>query len=219
MSLRAGAGDAFSAGMGPLRDVAVALIAGGRSTRMGTDKGRLKDAEGMEFWRGRLAVLRALGTEEVMISCRPDQKHFAESGARLVFDQWRDAGPMGGIVSCLEAMKAELLMVLGVDMPGITVENLRSLLPEPNSNQEAEAGWSQGAVFRSEQFFEPLAAVYGKIMAASGRERLERGQFSLQPWLRESVTRNHLRVVSGQVNNGTDFRNVNFPGDLPSGMH
>lgn len=197
--------------MESLRDVAVALIAGGRSTRMGVDKGRLRDAEGVEFWRGRLAVLRALGTEEMMISCRPDQEHFAGSGAELVFDRWADAGPMGGIVSCLEAMRAERLVVLGVDLPGITVENLRILL------SGADTVPRQGVVFRPGEFFEPLAAVYGKNMAAGGRERLETGRFSLQPWLREAVSRRLLRVIDGPLDPCVDFRNVNLPADLPGG--
>ena len=144
---------------------AAALIAGGRSRRMGCDKARLRTGDGVELWRRQLLVLRELGAEELLISCRPDQLHFAEEpGVRLVFDEWPDAGPLGGIVSCLESASADRLIVLGVDMPLMTAGVLRHLL----SHSRPE----RGAVFCNGRFFEPLAALYLKRMAADGQDRL-----------------------------------------------
>ncbi|MDB6134088.1 MAG: Molybdopterin-guanine dinucleotide biosynthesis protein A-like protein [Verrucomicrobiales bacterium] len=185
---------------------AVALIAGGRSVRMGTDKGRLMDARGVEWWRSRLAVLRELGAEETLISCRPDQKHFIGSGARLIFDQWPDAGPLGGVVSCLEAMTAGRLVVLGVDLPAMTGEMLRSLM--------TVSGPDQGAVFHNGRFFEPLAAVYPKDMAESGRRLLKTGNLALQPWLKEGAEAGLLKVVDPPAESQDCFRNLNSPADL-----
>ena len=163
---------------------AVALMAGGKSTRMGQDKARLVDGAGRELWQGRLDLLRELGAGEVMISCREDQRYLAGSGARLVFDRWKEAGPLGGIVSCLEAMEAPRLLVLGVDLPGVTRKMLECLL-------EAAAGGIPrgipgGAVFRRDGFLEPLVAVYPGGMAVSGRRRLEAGEFSLHGWIGEA---------------------------------
>ena len=159
------------------KTLAVALMAGGKSTRMGRDKASLPDRDGQKLWRGRLDLLRGLGAGEVLISCREEQTYWAEGGARLVFDQWADAGPLGGIVSCLEAMEAERWLVLAVDLPALTREALEALV--------AGAGRA-GAVFRCMGFLEPLVALYPKSMAAAGRRRLEAGDFSLREWILEA---------------------------------
>ena len=182
------------------KTLAVALMAGGRSTRMGRDKARLLDREGRELWRGRLELLRQLGAGEVLISCREDQGYLAESGAQLVFDQWEDAGPMGGIVSCLEAMKADRLLVLAVDLPEMTRVGLTALLT---------AAGEGGAVFRCGRFLEPLVAVYPKAMAGSGRRRLEEGEFALLEWITE--VGEEMRELQVQATEEGLFVNVNDP--------
>ncbi|RYD27080.1 MAG: molybdenum cofactor guanylyltransferase, partial [Verrucomicrobiaceae bacterium] len=151
-------------------------------------------------------MLRELGAEEMLISCRPEQDHFIGSEARLIFDQWPDAGPLGGVVSCLEAMTADRLVVLGVDLPAMTGEMLKSLM--------TVSGPDQGAVFHNGRFFEPLAAVYPKRMAESGRRRLEMGDLALQPWLREGAQAGLLKVVELPGESRDCFRNLNSPADL-----
>lgn len=177
--------------------LAAALIAGGKSTRMGRDKACLMNRDGRELWRGRLELLREMAAGEVLLSCRGDQDYLAGSGARLVLDQWENAGPLGGIVSCLEAMASDRLLVLAVDLPAMTREGLEALL-------EAAGGWSpatgtvsqaslppedgtlSGAVFRCGGYSEPLVAVYPKSMAVSGRRRLEAGEYALRGWIDEA---------------------------------
>ena len=180
--------------------LAVALMAGGRSTRMGRDKALLVDRKGREFWRGRLELLRQMGAAEVFISCREDQGYLAESGARLVFDQWENTGPMGGIVSCLEAMEADRLLVLAVDLPEMTRAELTALLT---------AAGEGGAVFRCGRFLEPLVAVYPKAMAGSGRRRLEAGEFALLEWIAEAGEA--MRGLEVPEEEAGRFVNVNDP--------
>ena len=186
--------------MKQMETLAVALMAGGRSTRMGRDKACLMDRKGREFWRGRLELLCQMGATEVFISCREDQGYLAESGAQLVFDQWENAGPMGGIVSCLEEMKADRLMVLAVDLPEMTRAGLTALLT---------AAGEGGAVFRCGRFLEPLVAVYPKAMAGSGRRRLEDGEFALLEWItKDGEVMRELQVPASEE---ALFMNVNDP--------
>lgn len=190
---------------------AVALMAGGRSSRMGRDKARLEDGDGREWWRGRLELLwsAAAGgagwSGETLISCREDQDFFVAEGARRVCDVWPGAGPLGGIVGCLEAMKSDLLLVMAVDMPLMNREVLTALLVG------AADGSGRGAVFCRNGFFEPLAAVYPKNMAAAGRRRVEAGQGAMKDWILESADRmNVLELPEKWV---PAFRNVNDPGE------
>ena len=188
------------AGMMQAGKLAVALMAGGKSTRMGRDKCGISDRDGRELWRGRLELLRELKTSEVLISCRADQTDFDGSGARLVFDQWENAGPLGGIVSCLEAMEADRLLVLGVDLPAMTRVGLDALV------DVAETG---GSVFRCGGMLEPLVAVYPKSMASAGRRRLQAGDFAMRGWIAEAG--NAMRELVAPVEWCGLFLNLNDP--------
>lgn len=182
------------------KNLSVALLAGGRSTRMGRDKARLVDRSGQELWHRQLALLQDLGAAEVLISCRPDQTYLKAAAARLVFDRWDTAGPMGGILSCLEATSTERLLVLAVDLPGMTRQVLNALaLPEQHG----------GLVFQNAGHLEPLAAVYPRAMALSGHQRLAAGQYSLQAWIREA--RDHMPVQELPEPWQSAFINVNDP--------
>ena len=209
------------------KTLAVALMAGGRSTRMGQDKACLKDREGRPLWQGRLMLLQELKADEVLISCREAQPYLAESGDRLVFDRWENAGPLGGIVSCLEAMQSDFLLVLAVDLPGMTKLGLETLLaaampqgfadspslPALYAGANGQDGMpkapSFGAVFRNGGFLEPLVAVYPKWMAASGWRRLEDGQFSLQQWIGEAGAA--IQIVDAPAEWAGLFANLNDP--------
>lgn len=144
---------------------------------MGRDKARLVDAGGQELCQGQLNLLRKLQPDELLISCREDQGFPPDDGVRLVFDQWQEAGPLGGIVSALEAMESAQLLVLAVDLPAMTPQVLKTLV---------EAAGTGGAVFRRAGHLEPLAAIYPKAMALSGRRRLEHGDFALRGWIGEA---------------------------------
>ena len=144
---------------------------------MGLDKALLTDREGQELWRRQLALLEKMGAAEVLISCRVEQHYLRDSDAQLVHDRWVDAGPLSGIVRCLEVMSAERLLVLAVDLPGITEEVLNLLLQTPGQG---------GAVYHRHGFLEPLVAAYPKAMAESGRRRLVAGEFALSDWIKEA---------------------------------
>ena len=180
--------------------LAVALMAGGKSTRMGVDKSLITDKGSRELWRDRLELLTELKPDELLISCREDQTAFRGSNARLVFDQWNDAGPLGGIVSCLEAMEADRLLVLAVDLPAMTRVVLDALL---------EVSGTRGAVFRYGGFLEPLVAVYPWSMAESGRRRLDKGDFAMRGWIAEAGSA--MRELEVPVEWAGLFLNINDP--------
>ena len=182
------------------KKLSVALIVGGRSTRMGRDKACLMDGTGQELWRRQLDLLHDLGAAEVLISCRPDQSYLEAAAAQLVFDRWDTAGPLGGILSCFEATATERLLVLAVDLPGMTRQVLEALaLPQQIS----------GLVFQNGGHLEPLAAVYPRAMVLSGHQRLAAGQLSLQKWIVDS--REHMQVLELPASWKSAFINVNDP--------
>src|SRR5262245_40758102 len=95
------------------------VLCGGRSTRMGTDKGSLDF--GGETMLER--VTRALGSivDEVIVVGRRDQ------GVVTVHDAVEDQGPLAGITAGLSASKSDLNIVVACDMPLINPQVLERL--------------------------------------------------------------------------------------------
>ncbi len=214
------------------KTLAVALMAGGKSMRMGRDKARLTGNDGRELWQERLELLRQTGAKEVMISCREDQDYLTQSGVRLVYDRWPGAGPLGGIVSCLDGMEADYLLVMAVDLPGMTCEGLAALVAAAGidpmgwspafrrlqlsgigakASAPPEGGTPTGAVFRNKGILEPLAGVYPKAMAAAGRRRLEAGELDLRGWIAEGEAAGLMQVLEAPDEWSGLFVNVNDP--------
>jgi molybdopterin-guanine dinucleotide biosynthesis protein A len=185
----------------------VALIAGGRSRRMGMDKALLL-WEGLPLWEHQMGKLRALGARELFLSCRSEQGIPALPDVTPVADAWPDAGPLGGIGSCLRVCSSPLLVVLGIDLPLLPVEFLRRLLGECTSGCGAVVTEPGG------EFYEPLAAVYPKGMKVLAEEQIAAGRFSMQDFIRRGVQQGLLRVPSLDFETGW-FTNVNTPEDIP----
>ena len=100
-----------------------AVLAGGRSTRMGTDKAGLPFM-GMTLAAYQAEKLKALGMTDLMLSgCRQEIP-----GVRCVPDELPARGPLGGIHACLGEAAHEAVLFLSVDVPLVPVETLRTLL-------------------------------------------------------------------------------------------
>ena len=100
-----------------------AVLAGGRSTRMGADKAALPFM-GMTLAAYQAEKLKALGLTDLMLSgCRQEIP-----GARCVPDELPARGPLGGIHACLGAAEHDAVLFLSVDVPLVPVETLRALL-------------------------------------------------------------------------------------------
>jgi molybdopterin-guanine dinucleotide biosynthesis protein A len=186
---------------------AAVLLAGGRSTRFGSDKALFQPpGTGQPLWGLQLDKLRALGASEVVISAAADGPSFpVPSGVRVVLDEVEGAGPLAGLAAVLGAVEANRILVLGIDMPAVSVAGLRLLL-------EAAPG-AGGLVPRLSDRWEPLLAIYPTRLADLARERLLAGQRSLQGFVDAALTRD--LVAAWPVPSGAEpwFANLNHPGD------
>src|SRR5262245_49935061 len=114
-----------------------ALLAGGRSRRMGTDKAFV-EWNGRPLWEGQLEKLRAAGCGPLLLSCREEQPFPEMPGVVKVYDTVADCGPLGGVAACLAKCDTPLLAVLGVDLPLVPAGLWELLL--------GECGEGRGAV-------------------------------------------------------------------------
>ena len=187
-------------------EFAAALLAGGRSRRMGTDKAFL-NWQGRPLWEHQMEKLRALEPSRLLLSCREDQAIPVPPGILPVHDEWPECGPLGGVASCLRAVDAPLLAVLGIDLPLLPSEFLRSLLSECHEHCGTVIAQSDG-------YFEPLAAVYPRVMLLMAEEQLAAGRLAMQEFIRRGVARGMMRVASA-ASEAAWFTNMNAPADVP----
>ena len=128
-----------------------AVLAGGKSTRMGRDKAALS-FDGSTLLEHQVRKLYRLGTEDIMIS----GSCLEVPGTRFVPDIWPHLGPLSGIHACLLAAKCQAVLFISVDTPLVPPEVLQELL-------NAHAG---GVTLLShDEHIEPLLGVYDTALA------------------------------------------------------
>jgi molybdenum cofactor guanylyltransferase len=114
---------------GPNSAVTLAVLAGGRSTRMGMPKTgvRLGETPMLGYllkklrWEGPTLLVTAPGREH------PDGAELFDSE---VADPVKGEGPLRGVLTALENCRTELVCVLTTDMPLIRKEHLEFLVNE-----------------------------------------------------------------------------------------
>jgi molybdopterin-guanine dinucleotide biosynthesis protein A len=99
----------------PVPDVAMFILAGGKSTRMGTDKAFIT-LDGQTLLARALAVARLVTADVRIVG---DAAKF-EAFAPVVEDVFRECGPLGGIHAGLRASATELNLMLAVDLPFVS---------------------------------------------------------------------------------------------------
>ncbi len=109
-----------------MTDFTVALIAGGQSSRMGTDKAFVL-LDGQPLIRHVLNRAANLGqTQTIIITNRPAA--FARFGLPIFTDVLPGKGALGGIYSALHHSQNDYTLALACDMPLISPDLLRYML-------------------------------------------------------------------------------------------
>jgi molybdenum cofactor guanylyltransferase len=180
------------------------LLAGGESRRMGRDKAAVVFRD-EPLWRRQLRVLRDLGPEKVFVSARTASSWLPDD-TELLLDEPPSRGPLSGLTKALAQMQTSHLVVLAVDMPFVTREQLQVLC--------SEATEGCGVVPLIGERAEPLAAIYPKESALDCAAALAGTDFSLQPLVRKLVAVGKVRLLSVPSEDEDLYRSINEPGDF-----
>jgi len=119
----------------PARDVTAAVLAGGMSTRYGSDKALARLPGDDATFLERAVVIAHTVAKEVLIVA-PDRPGYQAAGAAILPDQFPGEGPTGGILTALRAVGTKWLLVLSCDQPYIEARDLSPLL---SANETAPA--------------------------------------------------------------------------------
>ncbi len=131
------------------------VLAGGRSSRMGSDKARLEKDGKTQL--ERTVDLLARHLDRVFVSARADQADDAERARfEQIVDRYDDLGPVAGILSAMEAHPGVDWLVAACDLPNVDDRNVEALLC-------AHAADAPFTAFASAYngLPEPLFAIYG----------------------------------------------------------
>jgi molybdenum cofactor guanylyltransferase len=179
------------------------ILAGGKSSRMGQDKGliELGGKKLVEIAVNNLTQVCA----EIIISA--NSSVYEQFGYRVVPDVHQDIGPMGGLYSALSASKARLNIALSVDLPFVNRELLEYL------RGKAE-GYEAVAPVSATGFYEPLCAVYDRSVLPVIEKCIENREYKMQYFL-DKVHLNKI-LISDSLPFFTPqlFTNLNTAGDL-----
>jgi molybdopterin-guanine dinucleotide biosynthesis protein A len=184
-----------------------ALLAGGKSRRMGRDKAFLpveREGKSVPLWDRQLSVLKAVAPAELVIS-GPRKKGY--SGSIPVYaDEWRGVGPLGGIATCLKRINNGLLLVLAIDLPHVQPSFLQGLLAGTEANC--------GIVPILNNHFEPLIAIYPKAALELAVAQLRKRDYVLQHFV--ALLLEHRLVTGYEVETSEQYQleNWNRPEDL-----
>ena len=104
--------------------ITLVILAGGKSSRMGRDKG-LIEWEGKPFFKHILDRCHGVGTDNLLIS---SNKAYSDRNVEVVPDIIPDRGPLGGIYTAFELRRNNDLLVLSCDNPTVNSHLLKGLI-------------------------------------------------------------------------------------------
>ncbi|MBE3037368.1 MAG: molybdenum cofactor guanylyltransferase [Chloroflexi bacterium] len=185
----------------------LAILAGGKSQRMGQDKA-IMPFRGEALVRRVLDRLAGLAAEVIVIA--PVSQEYLSLGIRIVPDWLPGRGPLGGLYTALFAASHPAVAAVACDMPFVSADllaHLRDLLFSDNMDV---------VVPSSERGLEPLHAIYRRETCLPAvREALDSGEQRLISWF----PRVKVRILTPEETNPFDphglmFLNVNTPDEL-----
>ena len=183
------------------KSITAIILAGGKSTRMKTEKG-LVSFRGKMIVEHVIEALNKITHHIIIVTANPAYKQF---GFPCFEDEMQNKGPLGGIYTGLVHSTAQKNLVVGCDMPLISV-NVLSDLVNNSSDEDVLLTEHLGKA-------EPLCSVYDKNCIPHFKSLLEQNHLKITDALKGLTT----RVTSFDKEEwfkGNEFTNINSIDEL-----
>ncbi|RED44908.1 molybdenum cofactor guanylyltransferase [Seonamhaeicola aphaedonensis] len=186
------------------KDITGIILAGGKSSRMGSDKGliKLNDESFIEY---SIKAMKPLVNDILIVSDNPDYDVF---GYKRIEDDIKDAGPVAGICSGLNASETENNLILSCDIPLIKTNILEKLINSSDEHSEIIQIESNGKTM-------PLIAMYKKQCAPTFLKALKNDERRLRQVISTMKTKNVVLTIEEQ----STTMNVNTQEELKTIEH
>jgi molybdopterin-guanine dinucleotide biosynthesis protein A len=167
-----------------LEPLSAAVLAGGQSRRMGTDKALLPLRPGdPPLAQVVLDRVRAVASEATIVAA--ERPAYARFGVPVVPDRFPGAGTLGGIATALAAASHEHCLVVACDMPFLNPALLRWLAGLPR-DYDALVPRLPGESRQGGDFvFQTLHAIYARSCLPAIERRLGDGQLRVVGFFEE----------------------------------
>ncbi len=149
--------------------VSAAIMAGGKSTRMGQDKAWI-ELDGEPLIKRVAGVLAEVADEVIVVANDP---RYESLGLKVVRDRYPQGGALGGIATGVGAAAHATVLVAACDMPFLSADLWRLLL--------GHAGEADVVIPRVGAEYETMHALYTKACL---------------PHMARAIAENRLRVIS-----------------------
>jgi molybdenum cofactor guanylyltransferase len=188
----------------PEPDLSAFILAGGGSTRMGTDKAFVMLA-GETLLARALRLCRAVSSQVLIVG---DRRKFGPF-ASVVEDVFPGCGPLGGIHAALRASQTDLNLVLAVDVPFVSPALLQSLVARARDSSAIVT------VPRTLHGWQPLCAIYRRAFADAAEQALDSARYKIDALFDEAST---MVIGEDELQSAgfspQAFRNLNTPEEL-----
>lgn len=181
----------------PLSKLTGVVLAGGRSTRLGTDKALLKMNNHPLYALAETKL--APFCTEVFHSINETQNIPVKNS---VMDFYSDQGPLSGILTALDFIK-QPIFILAVDMPNISSATIEELIARHKTENKVSAYYND-----AKQLWEGLISIWEPSILPDLTTYFKEGGRSLQTFLHQI----HASQVS--LSKEEEFRSVNTKEDL-----
>jgi molybdenum cofactor guanylyltransferase len=189
---------------GTADDVTAFILAGGKSTRMGTDKAFVA-LDGRTLLARALDVARSVSDEVRIVG---DRTKFA-AFAPVVEDIFAGCGPLAGIHAAVRSSSTDLNLILAVDIPLISFAMLQFLITHARNSSATVT------VPRTNGGWQPLCAIYRCEFADDAEKALREGRYKIDALFDEvgtqAIGEEELEAAGFSPNM---FRNLNTPEEL-----
>ena len=189
--------------MADLKFGSCALLAGGKSTRMGFDK-QTMEINGEPLVMQLIEKLKALFFQVIVVTNRPEL--YQDCGVIAAQDILPESGPLAGISSALSLCTDNYLYLAACDMPNISENYIACLMATAKENRP------EAVVTHTDNRLEPFNAVYSRELAPVLRDFLLGGGRKIHTFLEGRncclIEKDEAYVYSGTKNL---FDNLNSP--------
>ena len=187
-------------------DITGFVLAGGKSSRMGYDKGLINIGESTLI---QSAVHLMKGFTKNVFILAPTEK-YKNIDVPCIPDKIDSRGPLSALYTGLISSRTQINIFLACDMPKMRLEFIRYLAKQSNQHDAVLMKFDDGKI-------EPLCGIYKKSCLTIIKSNFEHNQYKLS----ELLDKLNVAYISEKDLNyiGLDcsiFTNINTPEDLKS---
>jgi molybdopterin-guanine dinucleotide biosynthesis protein A len=184
------------------RTITGAIVAGGKSSRMGRDKALL-DLNGKPFIQHVAEALLEVFQTVILVADHGERYRFLN--LPIYKDIFKQSGPLAGIHSALSHTKARAVFIASCDVPFLTPAIIRYVIrPEVRNDVTLLAGGNS---------LQPLCGLYTRNCLPTIENHLRRGQYSVLQCLHDLKTTILSPSFICEASAPHPLTNVNTPDD------